>query len=138
MNHAADALSRAYCAAAGTDGLSSLSKLHENLCHPGVTRLHHYCKQKNLPFSLEDIRDVCSQCRTCAEYKPLFFKPDKQTLIKATKPMERISVDFKGPIQSDNEKKYLFVAVFFFLSDAAHDYFSSNLDTHTTGCTAKH
>ena len=35
-----DTLSRATCA--GTDPRQSLYKLHESLCHPGVTRLKHY------------------------------------------------------------------------------------------------
>ena len=37
-------------------------------------------------------------CHTCAEVKPQFFKPAFQTLIKAVRPWDRISVDFKGPV----------------------------------------
>ena len=33
------------------DSLSS--DLHNSLCHPGVTRLAHFVKQLNLPFSLD-------------------------------------------------------------------------------------
>ena len=54
---------------------------------------------------------ACSDCRTCAELKPEFFQPQKTHLIKATKPMERLSVDFKGPLESEDENKYLFIAV---------------------------
>jgi len=41
---------------------------------------------------------VCKNCHTCAEVKPQFFKPESQTLIKAVRPWDRISVDFKGPV----------------------------------------
>ena len=68
-------------------------------------------KQKILAFSLEDVKKVCSGCRTCAEQKPIFSQQTKSTLIKSTKPMERLSVDFKGPLESENENKYLFIAV---------------------------
>ena len=71
----------------------------------------HYVKQKNLPFSIGDIKEVCSSCRACAELKPRFHQTKDSPLIKATKPLERISVDFKGPLQSDTENKYLFNAV---------------------------
>ena len=48
-----DTLSRATCATA-TD--ESLYKLHESLCHPGVTRLNHFVRTKNLPYSLDEIK----------------------------------------------------------------------------------
>jgi len=41
---------------------------------------------------------VCKNCHTCAEVKPQFFKPASQTLIKAVRPLDRISVDFQGSI----------------------------------------
>ena len=78
----------------------SLNEVHENLGHPGVTRLLHLVKIKNLPFSLNDVKTTCSQCRTCAEIKPRFYNLEPQTLIKATQPWERVSIDFKGPITS--------------------------------------
>ena len=54
-----DALSRATCASAPQD---SLCKLHEALCHPGITRLNHFIRTKNLPYSLEKVKLVTSQC----------------------------------------------------------------------------
>ena len=62
-----DALSRATCASAPQD---SLYKLHEALCHPGITRLNHFICTKNLPYSLDEVKRVTSQCQTCAETKP--------------------------------------------------------------------
>jgi len=98
-----DALSRATCASAPQD---SLYKLHEALCHPGITRLNHFIRTKNLPYSLEEVKRVTSQCQTCAETKPRYHKPEEVPLIKATQPFERINIDFKGPLPSNNGNKY--------------------------------
>ena len=107
-NVAADALTRAYCASSYQ---SKLKSLHDELGHPGVTRLYHYVKNKNLPFSTAEVKDVCSSCQTCAEVKPNFYKPQQAKLIKSTRPMERISIDFKGPLPSRSKNIYLFTAV---------------------------
>ncbi|XP_059803517.1 protein phosphatase 1 regulatory subunit 3C-B isoform X1 [Hypanus sabinus] len=45
-------------------------------------------------------------CQVCAEYKPHFYCPDKAQLIKATRPFERLSVDFKGPLPSTDRNIY--------------------------------
>ena len=58
-NVQADTLSRATCAMATED---SLFKLHEALCHPGITRLNHFVRTKNLPCSLNEIKKMTSQC----------------------------------------------------------------------------
>ena len=72
----------------------------------------HFVRTKNLPFSTEDVKRVNSSCRTCAQVKPDFFKPtEDQHLIKATRPMERLSIDFKGPLPTNSRNKYLFTAV---------------------------
>ena len=109
-NLAADALSRAVCGASMTEE-NNLRKLHETLCHPGVTRMLHFVKTKNLPYSLEDIKNVTSKCHACAELKPQFFKPPKQTLVKATQPFERLSIDFKGPVPSRSNNKYILTVI---------------------------
>ena len=108
-NSVADCLSRAHCASIA--GNKRLLELHEGLCHPGVTRLSHYVRTKNLPYSMADIKSVISQCRICAVIKPNFFRPSNPPLIKATQPLERLSIDFKGPVPSCTNNKYLFVAV---------------------------
>ena len=93
------ALSRATCASVPHD---SLYKLHEALCYPGITRLNHFIRIKNLPYSLDEVKCVTSQCLTCAETKRWYHvdKPEEVPLIKATQPCERINVDFKGPLPS--------------------------------------
>ena len=98
-----DTLSRATCAAATEE---SLYKLHESLCHPGVTKLNHFVRTKNLPYSLDEIKKITSQCPVCCECKPRYHHPEKVPLIKATQPFERINIDFKGPLPSNNGNKF--------------------------------
>ena len=94
-----DTLTRATWASM-TNSLSKLSDIHDRLCHPGVTRLPHFVRTKNLPYSTDDVKKLCHSCRICAELKPQFYRPQQNTLIKATQPMERWSIDFKGPLRS--------------------------------------
>ena len=51
---------------------------------------------------------MTSACNVCAEIKPRFCKPSETHLIKATQPMERLSLDFKGPIAGCTRNKYMF------------------------------
>ena len=109
QNHAPDALSR--CNAMQTGSPEKLLKLHESLCHPGVTRMSHFVRQKKPPYSVEEIKTMTSKCHTCAELKPRFYKDSPGTLIKATQPFERLSMDFKGPIPSRSANKYLLTVI---------------------------
>ena len=84
-NVAPDTLSRLVCSIPSE---SSLYKLHDSLCHPGVVRLTHFVKVKNLPYSVEEIKRVVSKCKICCECKPRFYKPSQSHLIKATQPYE--------------------------------------------------
>ncbi|KAG8190994.1 hypothetical protein JTE90_010852 [Oedothorax gibbosus] len=52
-NAAADAFSRISASAIPQP---DLKELHIALCHPGITRMYHWVRGKNLPFSLEDIK----------------------------------------------------------------------------------
>ncbi|XP_064081956.1 uncharacterized protein LOC135198315 [Macrobrachium nipponense] len=90
---------------------STLTELHGNLCHPGMTCLLHFVRSKNLPFSTEDIKKVCASCRICAKLKLRFYKLQEGTLIKATQPMERLSIDFKGPVLTALCNPYLLIVV---------------------------
>ena len=69
-----DTLTRATCASM-TNSLSKLSDIHDRLCHSGVTRLLHFVRTKNLPYSTYDIKKLCHSCRICAELKPQFYRP---------------------------------------------------------------
>ena len=100
QNKPADALSRAkksVCATVAYGSTDLLIKLHEDLCHPGIRRLQHYVKIKNLPYSIDDVRKVIAACKDCAELKPRFFRPSQARLVKATQVFERLSINFKGP-----------------------------------------
>ncbi|XP_076033006.1 uncharacterized protein LOC143020468 [Oratosquilla oratoria] len=104
------AFSRAFCCST-VSASSTLTELHEGLCHPGMTRLLHFVRSKNLPFSTEDVRKVCTSCKICAEVKPRFYGPQEGTLIKATQPMERLSIDFKGPLPTASRNPYILTVV---------------------------
>ena len=90
---------------------TNLYNLHNNLCHPGVSRLLHYVRCKNLPFSVVDVKNVCSSCKICAEVKPQFYAKPKYSLVKATQPLERMSIDFKGPLPSCSRNVFLLVII---------------------------
>ena len=92
-NVAPDSFTRAFSASMPSN---DLEEIHVGLCHPGVTRMLHFIKSKNLPYSTEEVKEVCSACRSCAELKPQFYRQQQPgTLIKATQPMERLSVDLR-------------------------------------------
>ena len=105
QNIPADTLSRNICS--GTVQHDKLYHLHDSLHHPGITRLYHFIKTRNLPYSLDEVREMDNACRICARNKPRFPKSENSHIIKATQPFERLSVDFKGPLPSTNQNKYL-------------------------------
>ena len=108
-NIPADTLSRAsLCSSMDTH---RLAELHDALCHPGVTRMTHFVRCRNLPFSVEDVKRVTSSCRVCAECKPQYYRPPTSHLIKATQPFERLNVDFKGPLPTSSRNRYLLTVV---------------------------
>ena len=86
-------------------------KLHETLCHPGVSRFSHFVRSRNLPYSVEDIKNVISSCSVCCELKPRYFKPPNMHLIKATVPFERLNIDFKGPLPSVSNNLYILTVI---------------------------
>ena len=102
-NVAPDTFSRATCASSAND---SPYKLHDSLWHPGITRFWHFIRAKNLPYSLEDAKRTVNTCPICRECKPAFHHTESAHLIKATQPFERINIDFKGPLPTNNKSKY--------------------------------
>ena len=107
-NVTCDTLSRACTTSAASP--VPLEEIHTSLCHPGVTRLYHFVKSKNLPYSLDDIKRLCSQCTICSELKLRFYKPSPAKLIHSMQPFDRVSVDFVEPKSSCSKNKYLLVA----------------------------
>jgi hypothetical protein len=53
-NVVADTLSRISASASG----NRLFELHQLLSHPGVTRIYHWVRSKNLPYSLQDVKNM--------------------------------------------------------------------------------
>ena len=106
LNVVGDALSRVPSIASF---YLDLAKIHQQLGHPGVSRLSHFVRSKNLPFSTEDIKKGCQACKTCAELKLKFFSKAPEQLIKALHPWDRVSIDFKGPLEGRN--KYILFAI---------------------------
>ena len=60
------------------------------ICHPRMTRMLHFVKTKNLPFSTTDVKRVVASCKICAEVKPVFFRQESGVLIKSTQSLERL------------------------------------------------
>ena len=108
-NVGADALSRATCSTLTCE--NELQTLHNNLCHPGVVRMFHFVKARNLPYTIDNVKQITSKCSICSRVKPNFYKPPKVPLIKATQPFERLSIDFKGPLPSRSPNRYLLTII---------------------------
>ena len=125
-NIAPDTFSRIYSCT--VDNLS-LESLHNSLCHPGVTRMTAFIRNRNLPYSVEEVRNVTKNCRVCQECKPQFYKP-KSKLIKATHPLERLNIDFKGPLPSIDNNVY-FLTIIDEYSRFPFVYPCSRMDTPT-------
>ena len=106
QNAATDALSRICSSTA-----DKLHSLHGDLYHLGVTQLVHFIRNKNIPYSVENVRAVVRVCQVCSETKPRFIRRAPQTLIKASQPFDRLSVDFKGPLPSRSCNRYLLTVV---------------------------
>lgn len=109
-NVPADTFSRV-CGNLSDVELKTLQKLHCDLCHPGVARLYHLVKSRNLPFSVEQVKRIVRSCEICAELKPRFFKNKGLRLINATKPFDRLSLDFKGPLPTNSPNKYILTII---------------------------
>ena len=108
-NYAADFFSRICSSLTSASTNKNLYYIHETLGHPRITRLWHFIKSKNLPYSLSEVKQTCQNCNTCAEIKPRFYRKPTETLILAIQPWQRISLDFKAPVKSKNN--YLLIVI---------------------------
>ena len=109
-NIVADTLSRVCGATASS--LEELRSMHNSLIHPGVQCFWHFVRSQNMPYSLDEVRRVTSECTTCARIKPQFFDSATNILIHSTAPFQRLSIDYKGPIPvSSTGYRYIFTVV---------------------------
>ena len=107
-NIPADTFARTYRSLIST---SSLYELHKSLFHPGISRMTAFVRNRNLPFSVEDIRKITSSCSICNECKSRFHKPEPAHIIKATQPFERLHINFKGPLPSATNNEYMLTVI---------------------------
>jgi len=84
---------------------------YRDLCHSGITRLLRFVRTKNLSFSTTDVRQVVSNSKTCAEVKLRYYRIGSAALINAIRPIERINLDFKGPLPLTSGNSYLLIAI---------------------------
>ena len=78
--------------------VASVYSLRDRLAHPGgITRLWHFVKSQNLPYSLDDVQSTIAQCAICRKLKPSYAMKATGTLIKSNQPFERLSIDLVGP-----------------------------------------
>lgn len=61
-NVSADTL---FCITGALTPRVDLNDLHNSLCQLVVTQMYHWVPCKNLPFSLEDLREVTNSCHIC-------------------------------------------------------------------------
>ena len=71
----------------------------------------HFVKVRNLPYTMEEIREVTRTRKISAGCKPQFFRPEPKHLIKATQPFKRLNIDFKGPLPSCNKNRYILTVI---------------------------
>ena len=73
-NIVADTFSRVYCLAGNT---STLYQLHNSLCHAGIMRMLAFIRSRNLPFYVDDVRQMTKSCQICNECKSRFYSPNQ-------------------------------------------------------------
>ena len=83
-------------------------------CKPSVwsaaaENFNEICKVKARLRAVWRNQNSVQKLSYCAEVKPQFFKPESQTLIKAVRPWDRVSVNFKGPVSGPHP--YLLIVV---------------------------
>ncbi|XP_041347788.1 uncharacterized protein LOC121367584 [Gigantopelta aegis] len=111
-NVAPDSFTRAFLSSVST---SSLDDIHKALCQSGVTRMLHFVRSKNLPFSTEEVKRTCSICKICAEQKPQFIIQHLIHWSKQHSPWnDRVSTS-KGPLLSASRNVYILTVSSFLL-----------------------
>ena len=85
--------------------VGTVKSIHTFLGHFSVTRLMHFVRSKNFNYSIQEVHNVCFECKKCFLLKPNFYTKSDESLMKTFQPQHRISVDFKGPLKSS---KYFF------------------------------
>ena len=51
--------------------VSNLVEIDNGSFHQGIARLLYFLPSKHLPYSIDDVHKVCSDCSVCAKLNPL-------------------------------------------------------------------
>ncbi|KAK3745309.1 hypothetical protein RRG08_014457 [Elysia crispata] len=78
-NAAADALSRATCSATTSGSMDNLKEIQDSLCHPGITRMCHFVKSRNLPYSVQEVKQIVANSINETPHERLFRYNRKST-----------------------------------------------------------
>jgi len=66
-----------------------------------------FCKSKKSSlFHGPNLSDY-STCKACAECKPQYHQSAPMNLIKATQPFEKLNIDYKGPLPTNNQNRFI-------------------------------
>ena len=60
---------------------------------------------------MNDVKKITKLCKDCCKLKLQFHKLPVSYLIKATQPIERLNIDFKGPVTSITNNVYMLTVV---------------------------
>ena len=71
----------------------------------------HFVRTKNLPYTLSEIHEMTSSCNECLEVKPQFLNSHDAQFVKATQVFERLNIDFKGPLPSVSNNRYILTVI---------------------------
>jgi len=99
---------RAYCANVSD---SNLWRYTIGCVILALLRMLHFVRAKNLPYSTNEVKKICTSCHTFAELKLRLYSSQESKLVNVTQPFERLSIDFKGPFPTSFRKKYLLTVI---------------------------
>ena len=72
--------------------------LNEKCCRNSIIYKLFLKTVEMYKFYIDEVGEIVNGCRICAEIKLRFHKLIESHLIKATQPMERLSMEFKSPL----------------------------------------
>ena len=89
---------------------SYLFQAHDQLGHCGHTRMREYLKHFYWPNKAQDIIDYVNSCMICARRKGNYghhSKPHIGHCNRGQRPFSHLVIDFVGPLECSNGKKYI-------------------------------
>lgn len=91
--------------------IREIKRIH-NQGHAGYKRTLNTIAQRFWwPKMTKQVKTVIEECRICQQWYQRKRKPGQMETIKVNDVMDTIGVDFVGPIQNDQDQRYIIVAV---------------------------